>query len=71
MRMDVNKTGADDEAPGIDGGAAAQGFRGHDCDTAVADADLADAVEPAFGIDHAPAGDDHVIDLTRLRRRAG
>jgi hypothetical protein len=67
MGVDVDEAGSDDEALGVDGRLAAQAVGRDDRDAAVADADLANAVQPAFRVDHPAAGDDDVIELRILR----
>lgn len=60
MLVKVDEPGGDDEAAGVDLEAAAEGVGADRPDLAAGEADVADGVEAAFGIEDAAAPEDDV-----------
>ena len=67
VRMQVDKSGGNHQALGIDGVACRERRRRDGRDLAAADPDVAHRVEIAGRIQHAPVGDDDIVSLREKR----
>ena len=67
--MQIDEAGRDHQSGGIDNGAAVQGRGGKGCDFAAGNAQIANGVEAAFGIEYPTAADDQIELLSAERRQ--
>jgi hypothetical protein len=67
--VEIDETGRDHQAGGVDGGAAFERGGGNGLDLAGGDAQMANGVEAGFRIDYAAVANDEVVLLGAERRQ--